>query len=54
MAVAILCISTSRIKSNFLDFCSFGRSSLRTAGFILVALSVDILTGYLFDLPLVS
>jgi hypothetical protein len=29
-----LCISTSRIKSNFLDFCSFGRSSLRTAGFI--------------------
>jgi undecaprenyl-diphosphatase len=41
-----LCISTSRIKSNFLDFCSFGRSSLRTAG-SWIALSVDILT-YLF------
>jgi hypothetical protein len=43
-----LCVFQLQDKINFLDFCSFGRSSLPTAGFILVALSVDILTGYLF------
>jgi hypothetical protein len=48
MAVATFVYFNFRIKSNFLDFCSFGRSSLLQQDLSGLHYPVDILTGYLF------